>query len=84
MFDPTLNDWLDCQASTLGHGDADPAALLPRPTATGVLGVTMEERFSGASGTLTDAVERVVAVAAHSLTAVFVFWSQCAFIEYLL
>ncbi|MGV8481972.1 acyl-CoA dehydrogenase, partial [Pseudomonas aeruginosa] len=37
-----------------------------------------------AGGTLADAVERVAAVAARSLTAAFVFWGQRAFIEYLL
>ena len=49
-----------------------------------MLGVAVEERLGGAGGTLADAVERVAAVAARSLTAAFVFWGQRAFIEYLL
>ncbi len=84
MLDPTLSDWLDRQADALDCGDADPAALLPRLAAAGVLGVAVEERLGGAGGTLADAVERVAAVAARSLTAAFVFWGQRAFIEYLL
>ncbi|WP_132531145.1 carboxymuconolactone decarboxylase family protein [Pseudomonas aeruginosa] len=84
MLDPTLSDWLDRQADALDRGDADPAALLPRLAAAGVLGVAVEERLGGAGGTLADAVERVAAVAARSLTAAFVFWGQRAFIEYLL
>ncbi|HBN8248904.1 TPA: acyl-CoA/acyl-ACP dehydrogenase [Pseudomonas aeruginosa] len=84
MLDPTLSDWLDRQADALDRGDADPAALLPRLSAAGVLGVAVEERLGGAGGTLADAVERVAAVAARSLTAAFVFWGQRAFIEYLL
>ncbi|WP_207927505.1 acyl-CoA dehydrogenase family protein, partial [Pseudomonas aeruginosa] len=84
MLDPTLSDWLDRQADALDRGDADPAALLPRLAAAGVLGLAVEERLGGAGGTLADAVERVAAVAARSLTAAFVFWGQRAFIEYLL
>lgn len=38
MLDPTLSDWLDRQADALDRGDADPAALLPRLAAAGVLG----------------------------------------------
>lgn len=68
MLDPTLSDWLDRQADALDRGDADPAALLPRLAAAGVLGVAVEERLGGAGGTLADAVERVAAVAARSLT----------------
>lgn len=44
MLDPTLSDWLDRQADALDRGDADPAALLPRLAAAGVLGVAVEER----------------------------------------
>ncbi len=84
MLDPTLSDWLDRQADALDRGDADPAALLPRLAAAGVLGLAVEERLGGAGGTLAEAVERVAAVAARSLTAAFVFWGQRAFIEYLL
>lgn len=62
MLDPTLSDWLDRQADALDRGDADPAALLPRLAAAGVLGVAVEERLGGAGGTLADAVERVAAV----------------------
>ncbi|EIU4423012.1 acyl-CoA dehydrogenase, partial [Pseudomonas aeruginosa] len=55
MLDPTLSDWLDRQADALDRGDADPAALLPRLAAAGVLGLAVEERLGGAGGTLADA-----------------------------
>ncbi|PTC36712.1 Acyl-CoA dehydrogenase, short-chain specific [Pseudomonas paraeruginosa] len=49
MLDPTLSDWLDQHAEALDRGDADPAALLPRLAAAGVLGVAVEERSAAAA-----------------------------------
>lgn len=79
----SLADWLDRHALALDDGRIDPALLLPRLGEAGLFSTGLP-RVAGEDGDVTEAVDAIAEVSAHSLAAGFVFWSQRSFIEYLL
>lgn len=72
------------QADALDHDASLAAQVVPALGRSGVLRVGVPREHGGDGGTTGDALEAIAAVAAHSLTAAFVFWGQRASIEYLL
>ena len=79
-----LTAWLDAHADHLDAGPGLAAEVVPRLGAAGLLKAGVPAAFGGPGGTTADAIESIAAVAAHSLTAAFVFWGQRSFIEFLL
>lgn len=79
-----LAAWLDAHAEALDaetvHGDT----LLPMLAAEGLLRVGVPVTAGGTGGPTSAAIAVVAALAAHSLSAAFVFWAQRAAIECLL
>ncbi|MDR0225466.1 MAG: acyl-CoA dehydrogenase family protein [Burkholderiaceae bacterium] len=84
MQDESLHRWLDTHAESLDQGPDQAGELLSRLAQPGLFGVGVPRAEGGQGGSLGDALEAIAGVAAHSLTAGFVFWAQRAFIEYLL
>jgi alkylation response protein AidB-like acyl-CoA dehydrogenase len=84
MLNPALSQWLDHHAQAIDQGDCDPQLVLAQLACADVLRVGVSEALGGSGGDLSDAIETLAQVASHSLAAAFVFWSQRAFIEYLL
>lgn len=84
MLAETLRQWLDTHAESLDAEARHAPEVLPRLAAEGLFGVGVPVADGGEGGSLQDALESIADVAAHSLTAGFVFWAQRAFIEYLL
>lgn len=74
-----LAQWLEEHALSLDSDASQAQALLPRLAQDGLLGLGLKADFSDFG----DAVQSIVEVAEHSLTAGFVLWSQRTFIEYL-
>ena len=79
VLSPHLAQWLEEHALSLDNDASQAQALLPRLAQDGLLSLGLEADFSDFG----DAVQSIVAVAEHSLTAGFVLWSQRTFIEYL-
>ncbi len=84
MLHHALRQWLDAQADALDRGQIDGETLLAQLAAADVLRHGVAPELGGVGGDVADGVEAIAQVASHSLTAAFVFWSQRAFIEYLL
>jgi len=85
--DPVAGDlaaWLDAHADRLDADSELAVEVVPRLAAAGLFRAGVPEALGGSGGATPDAIEAIAAVAAHSLTAAFVFWGQRTFIEYLL
>jgi alkylation response protein AidB-like acyl-CoA dehydrogenase len=81
---PELAAWLDSHAETLDTDATLSAEVVPQLAQAGLLRVGVPTALGGAGGTITDAIDSVADVAAHSFAAAFVLWGQRTFIEYLL
>jgi len=79
-----LTAWLDARAEDLDAGPGLAAEVVPRLGAAGLFKAGVPAALGGLGGTTADAIGSIAAVAAHSLTAAFVFWGQRSFIEFLL
>ncbi len=79
VLSPELSQWLEEHALSLDSDASQAQALLPRLAQNGLLSIGLKADFSDFG----DAVQSIVEVAEHSLTAGFVLWSQRTFIEYL-
>lgn len=84
MLDHKLTQWLDTHADHLDCGESNPEALLTQLANAGILGLGVAAGEGGAGGNLVNALEALIGLAKHSLTAAFVYWGQRAFIEYML
>lgn len=84
MLDDRLTQWLSEEAENLDRGHGNAEDVLPQLARAELFGIGVEESLGGVGGDVADALEAIAQVAAHSLTAAFVFWGQRAFIEYLL
>lgn len=85
--DPIADDlagWLDAHADRLDADSELAVEVVPRLAAARLFRAGVPEALGGSGGATPDAIEAIAAVAAHSLTAAFVFWGQRTFIEYLL
>lgn len=83
-LDSDLRDWLDAHADALDNGSARAEAVTPTLAQAGLFAIGVPPSSGGTGGTTGDAILAISSVAAHSLTAAFVFWGQRTFIEYLL
>ncbi|WP_261403690.1 acyl-CoA dehydrogenase family protein [Chenggangzhangella methanolivorans] len=83
-LDPSLEHWLDDNASALDAGIGDPATLLKRLADAGLFRIGAPVELDGSGGDISDAVEALAQVAERSLAAGFVFWGHRTYIEYLL
>ncbi|CAG4906591.1 acyl-CoA dehydrogenase family protein [Paraburkholderia saeva] len=81
---PTLATWLDINAEAIDAQQDLAHEILPQLGRTGLFRIGVPANQGGVDGTTVDAIEAIANVAAHSLTAAFVFWGQRTFIEYLL
>lgn len=81
---PALASWLDANAEAIDAGQDCAPDILPRLGQADLFRIGVPMREGGLDGTTADAIEAVASVAAHSLTAAFVFWGQRTFIEHLL
>lgn len=81
---PALATWLDNHAESLDTDATLSAEVVPQLAQAGLLRVGVPTALGGAGGTITDAIDSVADVAAHSFAAAFVLWGQRTFIEYLL
>lgn len=76
-------DWLDAHAEALDADAELAAAVVPRLGQAGVLGHGIPAALGGRGGAVSDAIEAISQVAAHSLAAAFAFWGQRVMIQLL-
>lgn len=81
---PDLAAWLDANAEAIDTAQTLAFEILPRIGRADLFRIGVPTHEGGVGGRTVDAIEAVSSVAAHSLTAAFVFWGQRTFIEYLL
>ncbi|WP_454873776.1 acyl-CoA dehydrogenase family protein [Paraburkholderia xenovorans] len=81
---PELATWLDANAEAIDTAQDLAREILPRLGRADLFRIGVPAHEGGLDGTAVDAIEAIAGVAAHSLTAAFVFWGQRTFIEYLL
>lgn len=83
-FPVPLAHWLGEHATALDEDASQAAATVPRLGESGLLRRGVPRQWGGDGSRAADAVDAIAAVAERSVAAAFVFWSQRAFIEYLL
>ncbi|WP_341318727.1 acyl-CoA dehydrogenase family protein [Paraburkholderia sp. IMGN_8] len=77
-----LSNWLDSHANALDLDQSRAGEVLPALAHADIFRTGVPIALGGSGGTIATAIESVIGVAQHSLTAAFVLWGHRTFIEY--